>query len=284
MGDWCAPCEQDEAWLEEQPRQRAVCGRCSRPAAHDCLCAALPSQPLDTRGLVVVLQHPAEQKRALATVPLLSASLRNVHVVRRRTYQRGRSDLLDAVVAAASRQAQPLPVFLLWPSADAADVADAAATLQPALPSTTDDSSETTAPLARCAYVLLVLDGTWAQCAEMARPLRSSPLGRLCHVVRLSAAHVPNDPACMLRTEPAAGCVVTVEAVARALAPLEAVATGNAARADTLREALLAPLRLLVSLQRRRDALGKGVKGGAAKAGQATAAATPDAHGGAEAV
>jgi hypothetical protein len=50
--------------------------------------------------------------------------------------------------------------------------------------------------------------------------------------------------------------------VARALGVLEAAVTGNQAEGEALQEALLAPVRRLVALQRVHDVTGKGVKGG----------------------
>jgi hypothetical protein len=56
----------------EQPRssqRRPPCPHCGRPG-HGCVCALLPATPADrvrSRTHVLVLQHPAERKRALAT-------------------------------------------------------------------------------------------------------------------------------------------------------------------------------------------------------------------------
>jgi DTW domain-containing protein YfiP len=61
-------------------RAAALCARCHRPAPRECVCAALPPLPLDTLGCVVLVQHPHEQRRAFATVPLLQAALGNCWV------------------------------------------------------------------------------------------------------------------------------------------------------------------------------------------------------------
>jgi DTW domain-containing protein YfiP len=58
----------------------ALCARCHRPRPLDCVCASLPVVPLDTMGCVVILQHPHEQRRAFATVPLIQAALANCWV------------------------------------------------------------------------------------------------------------------------------------------------------------------------------------------------------------
>jgi DTW domain-containing protein YfiP len=182
---------------------------------------------------VIVLQHPLEKRRTLATVPLLEACL-SIHVVRGRKYRAGRSAVLDDAIAAASRGERPL--FVLWPGESSLDAHSAS-------------PSES--------WTLVAIDGTWPQAAEMARsflPVLCGP-GRL---IRLASA--VNDQNLMLRSEPAAGHVLTAEAVAHAAAALEAAATGDGEAAAVLKSAVLAPLRLLVALQRRHDAVGKGVK------------------------
>lgn len=225
------PLPLEDAGGEQQGR--AVCSRCGRPSAQDCLCSALPEQPLRCQGgTVIVLQHPLESRRTLATVPLLAACL-TVHVIRGRKHRAGRSAVLDDAIAAASLGERPL--FVLWPGSGSLDV------------------HSVSPPVS---WTLVAFDGTWPQAAEMAR----SFLPVLCGpgtLVQLSAA--VNDQSLMLRSEPAAGHVLTAEAVARAAAALEAAAIGDAAAAELL-STVLAPLRLLVALQRRRDTVGKGVK------------------------
>jgi hypothetical protein len=83
------------------PRRRPRCGRCARPAAA-CVCASLPRAPPALRGAVAVLQHPAEAKRKLATVPLLALALGP----RRFALLRGRVVRWGGGAAGAGRAAQ----------------------------------------------------------------------------------------------------------------------------------------------------------------------------------
>jgi DTW domain-containing protein YfiP len=239
--------------------KRPVCARCGRPAARDCLCDSLPARPLDVHGAVVIVQHPHECKRPLATVPLLQRCLARVHVLRRRTYTPGVGGVpvLDAVLHAASHGQPAVPVYVLWPGPDAVDVRHAAAAA--GLGDLSGDTGNDGACNTRSAYILVALDGTWHQAREMAAACIPAlcPPGKCVHL----GAHI-NDADLLLRTEPAPGCVVTAEAVARALGVLEAAATGNEAEGEAVREALLAPVRRLVALQRVHDVTGKGVKGG----------------------
>lgn len=234
---------------EARPR-RTICARCARPVCV-CLCDSLPTTPLHLSGLVVVLQHPAEQKRALATVPLLELCLSSssLAVVRCR---RARGPLFEALLSAARRPDSPLPLFVLWPGAGAANLA-ALALQRPPPCDRNPHGLSLTDRLATASYALLVLDGTWQQAQEMAALVIETcvPPGRLA---RLPFEAV-EDAAVLLRSEPLQGCTVTAEAVARAVELLEGGEWGT-----LLRTALTAPSRLLAAQQRTHDAVGKGVR------------------------
>ncbi|KAG2494959.1 hypothetical protein HYH03_006894 [Edaphochlamys debaryana] len=101
-------------------RRRQECPRCLRPQ-RVCLCAALPQQPLRLRGRVVILQHPHELKKRLATVPLLRACLdpASLEVVTGRKLPAPESDpSLDSLLSG------PHPVYVLFPGPAAADLAE----------------------------------------------------------------------------------------------------------------------------------------------------------------
>ena len=61
-------------------RKRRCCDGCGRPWA-TCLCSAMPSSPLSLSGHVFVLRHPNEQKKNLATIPILMRCLKDITVV-----------------------------------------------------------------------------------------------------------------------------------------------------------------------------------------------------------
>lgn len=46
-----------------------------------CVCKALPAEKINIRGHLIVLQHPHELKKALATVPLLRHCIEQASVV-----------------------------------------------------------------------------------------------------------------------------------------------------------------------------------------------------------
>ena len=191
-------------------------------------------------------------------------------MVRCREYRKGRQPALDAVLAAARRPDNPLPLFVLWPGATARDAAAVGTELaaahaaaravraaeDPAAPPV--DEKDIAARVARCAYALVLPDGTWQQAGEMIRPLTAAlcPPGTLVRLPHNPDENAPAANAAMLRVEPAPGCMVTAEAVARALGALE----GGGAEGNALRDALIAPAKLLLQHQLRRDPAGKGVR------------------------
>ena len=69
---------------EEETRARRVrCETCGRPSVA-CPCAHLPAEPAQTRGALIVLTHPNERKRALATGWILPECFRRCAVVTKR--------------------------------------------------------------------------------------------------------------------------------------------------------------------------------------------------------
>lgn len=326
------PASDDEVAAPSASCRRALCARCGRPSPLCCLCAALPPAPLELPGLVVVLQHPFEQRRSLATVPLLQLCLseRSLGVVR----SRKPAPLLPLLRACA---AFAVPLLFLYPSPESEELAVPPPRVPPAghaSPQHDVDLPSLEARAAAAPWVLLCVDGTWSQAREMAARLRcvrhDTAWSQLGHV-RLSCTSVrphfpsPASPALeeccpgarlvrlpspavaasalLVRSEPAAGCVSTAEAVALALSVLAGSVAGSNGRDDEVwgeeeegggvdarsrREkaaagvaaALLTPLRLLVAQQARHDAAGKGLRP-SRRAGRLGAAAGEEGGGGA---
>lgn len=97
----------------------------SRPLKSSCVCHALPPEKLDSKATLVVLQHPFEIRRRLATVPLLSAALRKASVPRGRRFG---GELCPAELKEALERAERerIPVLLMFPGPDALDVKEVA--------------------------------------------------------------------------------------------------------------------------------------------------------------
>ena len=180
---------------------RDVCPRCSRPTPA-CICSALPSEPLETATRVLVLQHPAEAKRQIASVPLISMCMKSVLVTKGVSFSGDIEPLQQAVQSGF----EPL---LLFPSADAVAL----------------DSVNASTLATGSKKLLVLIDGTWTQARHM---IRHSPelLGR-CTPIKFDQRIDSIFNA--LRREPEPYCMSTVEACARALRFLEPSAAAQAA-------------------------------------------------------
>jgi DTW domain-containing protein YfiP len=145
---------------------------------------------------VVVLQHPNEEKRSLATVPLLKACLPEDKciVLKGRKFPSQKIPILTEVFKSKKS-------VLLYPSVDAEDLYS--------LPSWTDtcDVEEFRA--------IVVLDGTWNQ----ARGLYAhNPDLKKMRKIKVSVKH---ESAYVIRTQPTKDSLCTLESVAYALSHLE---------------------------------------------------------------
>jgi DTW domain-containing protein YfiP len=134
---------------------RPLCARCSRPTKQ-CLCASLPATPISTSTRILVLQHPAEAKKNVASVPLLPLCLEPVIIVRGQSF----SETLLPFTTALEEGYEPL---LLFPG-EAAEQLDA-----DSRPSFID---------AERPKLLVIVDGTWTQARHMVR--HSSGLAAAC--------------------------------------------------------------------------------------------------------
>jgi DTW domain-containing protein YfiP len=105
--------------------RRASCEACDRPA-RACLCPHLPETPFPTRGALVVLTHPNEHKRALATGWILPRCLRRCAVLTRRSPPDAFLRMLRPAASAAAADDGVLPadapIYLLYPALHATDV------------------------------------------------------------------------------------------------------------------------------------------------------------------
>ena len=191
---------------EEVAEGRSSCPRCGRPLGH-CYCPLIT--PTLTRTRVTILQHPREAKVPLGTLRMVELSLPDA-LVRRGV------DFRDDPQVAQLCAERPPPV-LLFPGEGARDVRSL-------------ERGE--------AEALIAIDGTWPQAKQV---LRRNPALAALPRVQLP---VGAPSAYEIRPQPAAGCVSTLEALARALDALE----GSGAR---YQELMLRPLRGLVAGQLR---------------------------------
>lgn len=197
----------------DPPAMRELCEKCRRPKAV-CWCCHLPSTPLVTKCRVVILQHPAEEKRCLRTVPMLSLGLAPglCHVYKGKKFPLQRHKGLEELMCAPNS-------VLLYPSPQSVDLSDL-----PRLDSGGYDS-----------YNLFLLDGTWPQAKAI---YHSSPLLHSMKEVKLLST---GNSEYVIRTQPTEGCLSTLETAALALSILE--------DREDVREILLKPLKALCDFQ-----------------------------------
>lgn len=168
---------------ESVPAGRPTCYRCYRPEAL-CYCAELVPVPNRTR--VIIVQHPREQFHPINTARLVERCLENAEVVR-------------GPLASLGPQFAHLGVApdtaLLFPSADAIDLADLREDQRP--------------------RAVVVLDGTWHQAKTL---LRDLPQLAALPRVRFT----PDQPSdYRIRKEPDVAFLSTLESVGHVLGRLE---------------------------------------------------------------
>ncbi|KAG8371959.1 hypothetical protein BUALT_Bualt12G0017000 [Buddleja alternifolia] len=198
-----------------QARRRICTDGCGRPT-NVCLCHVLPSTPLSTAAKIVILHHPHERRHKLATVPILSKCLRNCEIIVGRKLKYGQSKLLDSLYDEACEKPD-LPLnraLYLFPGPNAYPLSELNR-FKSSLDNISADNN----------FILIFFDGTWKHAKEMVSA-SSSFLSKFAVQVCLDFDVGVNggtifDSELILRKEPFAGCMSTMEAVARCLRFLE---------------------------------------------------------------
>ncbi|KAL4609657.1 DTW domain-containing protein 2, partial [Arapaima gigas] len=195
----------------EITERRPTCLRCGRPQKV-CLCPFLPARPLQVNTRLYIVQHPAEESRALRTVPLLAASLPpgKCTVLVGRRFSEERNPELAAVCHNPS-------TLVLYPGPHAANLED----MEMDLVSTT--------------RTVVIIDGTWSQAKDMFHR------NALFHIPRQVQLKSSPSSQYVIRTQPTNMCLSTLECAAAALAIME--------KNQAIEEQLLRPLQALCSFQ-----------------------------------
>ncbi|XP_053695970.1 tRNA-uridine aminocarboxypropyltransferase 2 [Sabethes cyaneus] len=192
----------------DPPKMREICDKCRRPMPV-CWCSALPTEPLNPKSRIILLQHPAEEKRALRTAPMLSVGLApgKCLIYKGKKFPKCDSELESILTDEKS--------LLLYPSARS-------------IPIEQLDQSE--GP-----YNLILIDGTWPQ----AKAIYAS--SSILHGMRQVKLVSSGNSSYIIRTQPTDGCLSTLETAIEALSILEQNAS--------YREQLLRPLHALCQFQ-----------------------------------
>lgn len=214
--------EEEHVWEDliglpaDPPAMRDVCGGCKRPSVV-CWCVALPSEPLTPSCRIVLLQHPAEEKRSLRTASMLMRGLSSGSCLlfKGKKFLQNRQDgVMDILQSANS--------VLLFPSRESVNLLEVVGDF------------ETSNSLQRLENIVII-DGTWPQAKAI---YNNSPA---LQSMRQAKLMVGGGSEYVIRTQPTEGCLSTLETAAEALSLVEDDVT--------YRRLLLAPLKVLCDHQ-----------------------------------
>lgn len=184
-----------------------------------CWCPYLPNPPLDTESSIVILQHPAEEKRTLRTALMLQLGLKPgkcvVYKGKKFPSPKNQSELEPILNSPNS--------LLLYPSKTSVP-------LETIREQAVNGGGPPTGP-----FTLVLIDGTWPQAKAM---YASSPMLHSMRQVKLIAVGTSDY---IIRTQPTEGCLSTLETAAQSLAVLE--------NRPELRQLLVRPLHALCKYQ-----------------------------------
>lgn len=181
-----------------------------------CWCPYLPNPPLDTESSIVILQHPAEEKRTLRTALMLQLGLKPgkcvVYKGKKFPSPKNQSELEPILNSPNS--------VLLYPSKTSVPL---------------ETIRDQAGGLPTGPFTLVLIDGTWPQAKAM---YASSPMLHSMRQVKLIAVGTSDY---IIRTQPTEGCLSTLETAAQSLAVLE--------NRPELRQLLVRPLHALCQYQ-----------------------------------
>lgn len=209
--------EEISPWMDlaelpaDPPEMRQVCAECGRPSVV-CWCSSLPEVPLKIKSRVIILQHPAEEKRCLRTAPMLQRGLAEGKclVFRGKKFPQNKHEGLADILRMSN-------TILLYPSKDAVDLET--------VPKVGSEEN---------GYNIVIIDGTWPQAKGI---YNNAPI---LHGIKQVKLLVKNKSEYVIRSQPTDGCLSTLETATEALSVLESV---------DYRSTLLQPLRALCCYQ-----------------------------------
>ncbi|XP_053955791.1 tRNA-uridine aminocarboxypropyltransferase 2 [Anastrepha ludens] len=204
----------------DPPDRRDKCDKCKRPAVV-CWCPSLPNPPLDIKSSIVILQHPAEEKRSLRTALMLQLGVTPgkcvVYKGKRFPSPKNQTEL-EPILNSPN-------ALLLYPSKDSVPI-ECVKMLKTSMEGTQIEKDP---------FTLVLIDGTWPQAKAI---YASSPMLHRMRQIKLIAA---GNSDYIIRTQPTEGCLSTLETAAQALSVLE--------QRPELRQLLVRPLHTLCQYQ-----------------------------------
>lgn len=175
-----------------------------------CYCSAIPNPPLCPKSRIILLQHPAEEKRCLRTSTMLCLGLqpRKCLVFKGKRFP-GHYHELEGILSTPN-------TILLYPSPSATDIREL--------------TSSNNKP-----FNIVLIDGTWPQAKAI---YTGSPFLHKLKQVKLLTSEVSDY---IIRTQPTDGCLSTVETAAITLSILE--------NNDVYKKKLVEPLKAMCEFQ-----------------------------------
>lgn len=171
--------------IQTTSRKRELCPRCLQPR-FSCYCADL--RPFDSGVEFVILIHPIEAHRRIATGRMSHLMLRNSHLIMGQDYSHHPE--VNRLLSLPNREP-----FVLYPGPQSTNLSEIPRHERPAV------FKSGSKPL------VFVIDGTWATAKKMMRQSQNlNQLPRVCFT--------PDRPSRFrVRKQPAAHCYSTIEAI-----------------------------------------------------------------------
>lgn len=166
---------------------RAICWTCRQPAVA-CYCADV--RPFDSGIDFVILIHPLEARRRIATGRMAHAILRGSRLIEGDDFSS--NQIVEALIADPNRQS-----LILYPHRSALDLDDVA--VRESLQQTLDTGAKR--------LTIFIIDGTWATARKMMRlshNLRKLPMIKF---------QPEEESRFQVRKQPAKFCLSTIEAI-----------------------------------------------------------------------
>lgn len=177
--------EQREEFQKNQAQYRTLCTQCFQPS-FGCYCQNVRS--FDPKIEFVILIHPIEARRRIATGRMSHLCLQNSHLIMGQNY----SENTKVNLLLEDPQYQPM---ILYPGANSFNLTE----------KSTEDIADLFQPNKK--LLLFVIDGTWATARKMMRQSHNlHTLPKIC----FTPSHPSNF---QVRKQPAPGCYSTIEAI-----------------------------------------------------------------------
>lgn len=171
--------------LLTEPKYRVLCESCAQP---DFCCYCRHVIPFDSHMHFVILIHPIEAKRRIATGRMSHLCLKNSHLIKGQDFSQ--NEIVNELIEDTSHRS-----VILYPGAGSQNI------------SLLNDDEKTTLVCNNKPLRVFVIDGTWATAKKMLRQSKNlTQLPQICFTP-------PHTSTFRVRKQPNANCFSTIEAI-----------------------------------------------------------------------